>query len=133
MPKIVLGGVGERHPYASAMVAVGLGVVGIACLAFGGASMALFYAGAFAFGVYYGVANVMLPIFARHAFGIADYAKIYARISMAATLGLTITGFVWGTLLDTTGFAAMFIGVAVLLLVAIGFIAALSRKRAVAS
>lgn len=131
--KIVLGGVGERHPYASAMVAVGLGVAGIACLALGGASMILFYAGAFAFGVYYGVANVMLPIFTRHAFGIADYAKIYARISMAATLGLTITGFVWGTLLDTTGFGAMFIGVAVLLLVAIGFIALLSRKRAAAS
>lgn len=124
--KVILGGVGERHPFPSAMVAVGLGAIGIGCLAFGGTSMLLFYVGAFAFGVYYGVANVMLPIFTRHAFGLVDYAKIYSRISMAATLGLTITGFVWGTLLDTSGFGVMFGGVAAFILVAVGLIAGLS-------
>lgn len=125
--KVILGGVGERHPYPSAMVAVGLGAVGIACLAFGGESLVLFYAGAFAFGVYYGVANVMLPIFTRHAFGLRDYAKIYSRISMAATAGLTITGFVWGTLVDVTGFGAMFAGVAVFILVAVALVFLLGR------
>ena len=125
--KVILGGVGERHPYPSAMVAVGLGAVGIACLAFGGESLILFYAGAFAFGVYYGVANVMLPIFTRHAFGLRDHAKIYSRISMAATAGLTITGFVWGTLVDVTGFGAMFIGVAAFILLALVLISLRGR------
>lgn len=128
MSKLVLGGTGERKPYLSVVAAVGLGVVGIACLALGGASAALFYAGSFAFGIYYGVANVMLPIITRKRFGLADYATIYARISMAATLGLTVTGFVWGTLLDAFGFDVMFVGVAAFILLAIALTVILSRK-----
>lgn len=125
--KLVLGAAGEKRPYVSAFAAVIVGLAGIFMLAIGGVGAALFYAGAFAFGIYYGVANVMLPIFTRRAFGVADYAKIYSRISMAATLGLTITGFIWGTLLDLYGFDVMFVGIAAFLAAACLLIAVLWR------
>ncbi len=127
--KVILGGVGERWPFKSAATACMLGVIGIACLAFGFSNVVLFYVGSFLFGVYYGVANVMLPIFTRCAFGLVEYAKIYSRISMAATAGLTITGFVWGTLVDMTGFASMFIGVSLFILFAVVLIIVLGSSR----
>ena len=126
--KIALGYIGDRFPYAGAIAGVSLGVIGTALLAVGGASAMVVYLAAFTYGFYYGVTNVMMPILTRRSFGTVDYAKIYARISMAATLAGSTAGFVWGSLIDATGsYLPMFIGVDAMLILTIVLIIALAR------
>lgn len=126
--KIALGYVGDRFPYAGAIAGVSLGVLGTALLAVGGGSAVIIYLAAFAYGFYYGVTNVMMPILTRRSFGTADYAKIYARISMAATLAGATAGFIWGSLIDATGsYLPMFVGVDAMLVLTVVLIVALGR------
>ncbi len=131
--KIVLGYVGDRFPYLGTAVGVSLGVVGVALLAVGGTSAAIIYVAAFTYGCYYGVTNVMMPILTRHSFGNRDYAQIYSRISMAATLAGATAGFVWGSIIDATGsYATMFVGIGgmlVLTVILVGALALLDRKQ----
>lgn len=131
--KIVLGYVGDRFPYLGSAVGVSLGVVGVALLAVGSGSAAIIYVAAFTYGCYYGVTNVMMPILTRHSFGNKDYAQIYSRISMAATLAGATAGFVWGSIIDATGtYSSMFIGIGgmlVLTVILIGALALLDKKQ----
>jgi len=131
--KIVLGYVGDRFPYAGAMAGVSFGVVGVALLAVGAGNALIIYVAAFTYGFYYGVTNVMMPILTRHSFGNRDYAQIYARISMAATLAGATAGFVWGSIIDATGsYLSMFVGVGGMLLLTIaliGVLAVLDRRQ----
>ena len=130
--KLVLGYVGDRFPYAGSIVGVSLGVLGVALLAIGGNSVLVVYLAAFSYGFYYGVTNVMMPILTRHSFGDRDYAAIYARVSMAATLAGATAGFVWGSVIEASGsYLAMFAGVdamLVLTIVLIVILAHLDRK-----
>lgn len=132
--KIVLGYVGDRFPYAGSIAGVSLGVVGVALLAIGAGNAVVIYAAAFTYGFYYGVTNVMMPILTRHSFGNRDYAQIYSRISMAATLAGATAGFIWGSVIDATGsYMSMFVGVGgmlVLTIMLIAILAALDRKDA---
>ncbi len=131
--KIVLGYVGDRFPYAGSIAGVALGVLGTALLAVGSSSALVIYLAAFTYGFYYGVTNVMMPILTRHSFGNRDYAKIYARVSMAATLAGSTAGFVWGSVIDATGsYLPMFVGVDIMLLVTIVLVVVLAKldKRA---
>ncbi len=126
--KLVLGYVGERFPYAGSIAGVSLGVLGVALLAVFGNHVAVVYLAAFSYGFYYGVTNVMMPILTRHSFGDRDYAAIYSRVSMAATLAGSTAGFVWGSVIDATGsYLGMFVGVDAMLVLTIALIVVLAR------
>lgn len=125
--KLVLGYVGDKRPYLGTSAGVTLGVAGVVLLAVGGESALLVYLGAFTYGFFYGVTNVMTPILSRRAFGNRDYANIYSRISMAASLAGATTGFVWGTLIELFGFGVMFAGVGIFMAVTLVLVAVLSK------
>ena len=127
--KLVLGWVGDRKPYAGAIAGTALGIVGVALFALGDCGAVVFYIAAFAFGFFYGVTNVMMPIFTRRAFDTLDYPKIYARVSMAASISGALTGFVWGTLIEVTGtYLVLFGGVAAFLALTIALTVVLARR-----
>lgn len=114
--KLILGATGEKAPSISTITALALGIVGVAGFALLGGSVIAFYVSAFCFGVYYGITNVMMPLFTRASFGDADYAKIYARVSMVASVSNAAAAFIWGTLIDATqSYMPMFVGVIALM------------------
>lgn len=108
------------------------GVVGVVLLFVGGGSAVLLYVAAFVYGCFYGITNVMTPIITRRAFGDAEYPVIYSRVSMAASIGSVVSGFIWGASIEATGgYALMFVGVIVVMAltaVAVLAIGSLSRK-----
>ena len=87
---------------------------------------------AFVYGCFYGITNVMTPIITRRAFGDAEYPVIYSRVSMAASIGSVVSGFIWGASIEATGgYVLMFVGVIVVMAltaVAVLAIGRLSRK-----
>lgn len=132
--KLVLGFAGDRFPYAGTVVGASCGLVGIVLLFVGTGSEAVILVGAFSFGIYYGVVNVMMPIVTRRCFGDGEYPVIYSRVSMAATISGVLSGFLWGTLIEVTGtYSVMFVGVAgfiVMSILAVLGVAALQARRA---
>jgi len=126
--KVVLGYTGDRKPYASTCAGVGLGIVGVILFATGLQAVALVYAAAFTYGVFYGVTNVMMPILTRKNFGVRDYARIYARVSMASCTGALVSGFIWGSTIEATGsFTITFIGVTTMMALSIIFLLVVKR------
>lgn len=130
--KLALGVVGDARPYVSTVATIGLGVVGVVLLFVGGGSAVLLYVAAFVYGCFYGITNVMTPIITRRAFGDAEYPVIYSRVSMAASIGSVVSGFIWGASIEATGgYVLMFVGVIVVMTltaVAVLAIGRLSRK-----
>ena len=130
--KLALGVVGDARPYVSTVATISLGVVGVVLLFVGGGSAVLLYVAAFVYGCFYGITNVMTPIITRRAFGDAEYPVIYSRVSMAASIGSVVSGFIWGASIEATGgYALMFVGVIVVMAltaVAVLAIGSLSRK-----
>ena len=128
--KLALGAVGEKRPQMSTIVALSLGIVGVALLAFMTNSVAAFYAAALFFGAYYGITNVMMPIFTRKSFGDRDYAQIYSRVSMVASISNAAAAFIWGTVIDATrSYLPMFVGVIVLMALTIVTVVAIGRMQ----
>lgn len=118
--KLILGAAGEKAPSISTIAALALGIAGVAGFALLNASVIAFYASAFCFGIYYGITNVMMPLFTRASFGDRDYAKIYARVSMVASVSNAAAAFIWGTLIDAThSYVPMFAGVIALMAISI--------------
>lgn len=114
--KLILGATGEKAPSISTIAALSFGILGVAGFALLNASVIAFYASAFCFGIYYGITNVMMPLFTRASFGDGDYAKIYARVSMVASVSNAAAAFIWGTLIDATqSYMPMFVGVIALM------------------
>ena len=71
----------------------------------------------------------MMPILARRCFGNLDYATIYSRISVVASISNVVGAFFWGTLIDFTGsYVPMFAGVIMLLAASIVLVVAIVRK-----
>lgn len=130
--KLALGVAGDARPYVSTVATIGLGVVGVVLLFVGGGSAVLLYVAAFVYGCFYGITNVMTPIITRRAFGDAEYPVIYSRVSMAASIGSVVSGFIWGASIEATGgYVLMFVGVIVVMAttaVAVLAIGRLSRK-----
>ena len=93
--KLAMGAVGERHPIGGMAVTLGCGIVGLTLFSFATGSVAGYYAAALGFGFYYGVTNVMMPILARRCFGNLDYATIYSRISVVASISNVVGAFFW--------------------------------------
>ena len=126
--KVVLGYTGDKKPYASTCVGITLGIVGIALFATGLHAVAIVYAAAFTYGFFYGVTNVMMPILTRKNFGVRDYPRIYARVSMASSTGALVSGFIWGATIEATGsFAIMFVGIIVMMALSIVFLLVVKR------
>lgn len=130
--KIVLGSIGDKRPTLGFMIGLGLGLAGIVIFLTDAAiTVVIVYAAAFLYGFFYGVTNVMLPIATRFAYGVADYATIYARISMAASAGSIVSGFLWGTIVQLTGsYPIVFIGVAAIIVAAIAIVMLFMRAAA---
>lgn len=127
--KLVFGFVGDKHPHACVIAGLALGIVGVALLASGAQVALVVYAAALAFGVYYGVTNVMSPIVTRLNFGDAEYPRIYSRISTGAAVGNMASALMWGALIDLTGgYDVLFVGVIVLLAVTIGLAVMVKKK-----
>ena len=128
--KLALGAVGEKHPQLATIAALVLGIVGVAAFAFLYDSAIAFYAAALFFGAYYGITNVMMPIFTRKSFGDRDYAQIYSRVSMVASISNAAAAFIWGTVIDAThSYMPMFIGVIVLMALTIVTVVAIGRMQ----
>ena len=126
--KLVLGYVGDARPYASTVFTLGLGVVGVVLLFVGGASAAMLYVAVFVYGCFYGITNVMTPIITRRAFGDADYPTIYSRVSMAASIGSVVSGFIWAASIEATGgYTLMFAGVIVVMALTAVAVVAIGR------
>ena len=128
--KLALGAVGEKHPQTATIVALALGIAGVAAFAVLFESTVAFYAAALFFGAYYGITNVMMPIFTRKSFGDRDYAQIYSRVSMVASISNAAAAFIWGTVIDAThSYMPMFIGVIVLMALTIVTVVAIGRMQ----
>ena len=128
--KLALGAVGERRPQVATIVALALGIAGVAIFAFLSESVVAFYAAALFFGAYYGITNVMMPIFTRASFGDRDYAQIYSRVSMVASVSNAAAAFIWGTVIDAThSYMPMFVGVIVLMALTIVTVVAIGRMQ----
>ena len=128
--KLALGAVGEKRPQTATIVALALGIAGVAAFAFLSDSVVAFYAAALFFGVYYGITNVMMPIFTRASFGDRDYAQIYSRVSMVASVSNAAAAFIWGTVIDAThSYLPMFVGVIVLMALTIVTVIAIGRMQ----
>ena len=128
--KLVLGYAGEKAPYASTMITLGLGIAGVALLLAGGQQAALLYAAVFVYGCFYGITNVMTPIITRRAFGDLEYATIYSRVSMAASIGSVVSGFIWGASIEVTGgYTVMAVGIMVTMALTAAAVAAIGRMQ----
>ena len=126
--KLALGATGEKHPQVSTIVALALGIAGVAAFAALSDSVVAFYVAALFFGAYYGITNVMMPIFTRKSFGDRDYAQIYSRVSMVASISNAAAAFIWGTVIDAThSYMPMFVGVIVLMALTIVTVVAIGR------
>ncbi|HAM14385.1 MAG TPA: hypothetical protein DCP91_00675 [Eggerthellaceae bacterium] len=114
--KVVFGIVGDKDPRICIVVGLAAGVVGLLCYQFVPASHASIFVASFLVGLFASVTNVVLPIMTRSVFGTLEYSPIYARISMAASLGGIVMALIWGTLHTMMGnWSAMYIGEAVIL------------------
>ena len=131
--KLVSGAVGEKLPHPSTLVALACGIVGSALFAFFAISVPAFFAAALLFGVYYGITNVMMPLFTRLSFGDAEYAQIYSRVSMVASISNVIGAFVWGTVVSLTGsYVVMFCGAIALMVITCIVVVAIGRMQTAA-
>ena len=118
--KLALGVVGERHPLGGTVAALALGILGVVLFALLAENAAAYYVAALSFGVYYGITNVMMPLFTRRSFGNRDYAPIYAKVSMVASVSNAAAALIWGTVIDAThSYMPMFVGVIVLMVLTI--------------
>lgn len=127
--KLALGAVGEKHPQAATVVTLVLGIVGVALFALCTESAPAYYAAALFFGCYYGITNVMMPLFTRRAFGNRDYAPIYAKVSMVASVSNAVAALIWGTVIDAThSYMPMFVGVIVLMALTIVTVVLIGRS-----
>lgn len=114
--KIVLGAVGEKHPQSGTLIALGCGILGSVLFIAISTSIPVYCAASLFFGIYYGIANVMIPLFTRASFGNADYARIYARVSMVASISNALGAFAWGTIVSIVGDYAYMFGTAAILM-----------------
>ena len=130
--KIVLGFVGDRRPVIATCIALACGILGVTLLLVFPVSTIAIFAGACLFGVQYGIAFVMMPIFTRRAFGSSNYANTYARVSMAASISSVIAGLAGGTIVDSGGGFSLVFAI-VLGISALAIIITIAVGRAIAS
>ena len=101
--KLALGAVGDRYPFKSFLLALCLGMVSVSMLGLCAESAFAFVSASLLFGAFYALTNVMMPLYTRRFFGDRDYAAIYSRVSMVASISNAAGAFIWGTLVSVTG------------------------------
>ncbi len=101
--KVVLGAVNDKNAHAGLFLGMGCGFVGVALMWFLPVAAAVMMVAAFIFGFVYACTNVEAPLLTRSVFGSRDYTNIWARVSMAGTLGGVVAPTLFGYLVDLPG------------------------------
>ena len=96
--KITLGIIVDRSVAVALCLALGCGLVALACCWFGSAVPMIVYVGGLAFGFFFATVDILTPGMSREFFGQREYTKIYAPIASCINI---IPVFA------TTGFAAL--------------------------
>lgn len=107
--KVVLGVVNDRSVVGGIGFGIACGAVGVTLMWLLPSQAAVLLVGGFLFGFVYAGITVETPLLTRAAFGSRDYTDIYARVSMAGSLGAVVGATFWGVIVDLEGgFALMF-------------------------
>lgn len=106
--KLLLGSVNDRKVSAGLVIGVTAGTIGFLLLWLLPTQIAFLFIGAFAFGMFYALATVQVPLMTRVTFGMREYSEIYARISMVAALCVALGATMWGLLIDMVGYSTIF-------------------------
>lgn len=114
--KLALGWVNDRNCSAGVAVTCGAGAAGLLLMLVAAGSLPLIATGAFLFGWAYAGVTVQSAMLTRAVFGVRDYARIYATMSMGLAAGGAIASGGWGLLSDATSLAVSFTTGAILLL-----------------
>jgi len=127
--KVLWGAVADKRPLVSVIGGLLMGIVGVLCLAFLNDASWMLYGGSTIFGFFYALSTVTTPILTRYYFGMRDYSLIFAKVSMACTMGTFGGSVIWGTTINMTGsFYPMFFGVVCMLSIALVCILLVNRS-----
>lgn len=127
--KLALGAVGDRYPFKSFLLALGMGMISVSMLGLCAESAWAFVLASLLFGAFYALTNVMMPLYTRRFFGDRDYAAIYSRVSMVASISNAAGAFIWGTLVSVTGnFVFMYVAAFVIMVGTAACVLALRRR-----
>jgi MFS family permease len=132
--KLVFGVTVDRQPLITGIIALSLGVMGIVgYLLFTSSAALLVLSGVF-LGFYGATTNVLLPSFTAYLFGTIDFSRIYAKVSMAASVAGVLQPLTLGWVYDNYGSSTMLIVVIAFIMLSYFFmIGALRSGRAAAS
>ena len=127
--KMLWGAVADKRPLVSVIGGILMGITGVLCLAFFNDAPWMLYCGSTVFGFFYALSTVTTPILTRHYFGMRDYSLIFAKISMACTMGTFGGSLIWGTVINVTdSFMPLFFGVISMLSIALVCILLVNRS-----
>ncbi len=127
--KLALGHINDRSCIAGVLVTTLAGISGLVMMLGGALGLAMIISGAFLFGWAYAGVTVQTTMLTRSVFGIADYARIYAYMSMAQAAGGAIASGGWGLLVDATSYPFIFLcGVGMLAVCTVIGVAAVRRR-----
>lgn len=127
--KLALGHINDRSCMAGVLVTTLAGISGLVMMLGGSLGLAMIISGAFLFGWAYAGVTVQTTMLTRTVFGIADYARIYAYMSMAQAAGGAIASGGWGLLVDATSYPFIFLcGVGMLAVCTVIGVAAVRRR-----
>lgn len=129
--KVTIGTVADRSARGALVFAVSAGAVGVVLCWVGFRSQYVLYSGAFIFGFFYATALVLVPVLARHIFGVREYPLIYSRVSTVFNLIAAFASVTWAFVGTTYGFTVVFMVGLVLIAVVLGLgVYLMSRTRA---
>lgn len=99
----------------SARISCASGVVSVVLMLLAGTNPVLFLVAAAIFGIGYSSMTVLSPISVREAFGLADYPRIYSRITSVVFVVNSVGNLLYAVIYDLTGsYAGMFVLAALL-------------------
>ena len=102
--KNTLGAISDRNTPAAVTIGAGISVAGLLfMLFFGSSSTLIMQIGAAMFGMIYASATVLNPLVVIDAFGIREYTKIQARISLINGVINAAMQSLWGFIADLNG------------------------------
>lgn len=130
--KLVLGRINDRNCTLGVAITTGFGIAGLLLLICGRTGLWILMGGAFLFGWAYAGVTVQTAMLTRTVFGGADYARIYAIVSIALAAGGAVASGGWGLIVDATSYLCIFwIGVAMLAVSLLLGVMALRRGQSV--
>lgn len=135
MGKNTLGAISDRNTPAAVTIGAGISVAGLLfMLFFGSSSTLIMQIGAAMFGMIYASATVLNPLVVIDAFGIREYTKIQARISLINGVINAAMQSLWGFIADLNGgdfTMSMFICVAFCIIGCVSAIIGIKKRKKV--